>query len=131
MKNLITPPAFTEKFTLYLNDANQPVQRTLREMTAGEVMLAISWAEREANELEAQTAQWMPREGETQGQCFERIRSEGDVKAAAALLRKAGEAREHEGRLLLLIFAQMPQWRRRGTSVTFGAALRRWWPGGR
>ena len=43
---VVAHDAFNERFTIYLNDKGKPVQRTVREMTAGEVMPAIAWHEK-------------------------------------------------------------------------------------
>src|ERR1700751_1159081 len=56
MTKVIEPIAFNERFTLYLNAEGKPVQRTLREMTAGEVLQAMEWQRAEAGRLKAETA---------------------------------------------------------------------------
>jgi hypothetical protein len=38
MAEIIQPKALNERFTLYVNANGQPVQRTLREMTADEAL---------------------------------------------------------------------------------------------
>ena len=47
--NVLMPDAFNERFTLYLNTEGNPVERTLREMTGGEVLLAHEWIVDEAD----------------------------------------------------------------------------------
>ena len=52
MADVVTPEQFNEQFTLYLNTKGEPVQRTLREMTADEVLAAERWQLAEADRLE-------------------------------------------------------------------------------
>ena len=43
MADVLKPEAFNERFTVYLNAEGKPVERTVREMTAGEVLKALEW----------------------------------------------------------------------------------------
>ena len=54
MSGIIAPVAFNERFTIYLNAEGKPVQRTLREMTGDEVLLAVEWSHDEADRLDAE-----------------------------------------------------------------------------
>ena len=56
MADVVMPDQFNEQFTLYLNTEGKPVKRTLREMTAAEVLLAMDWQRDEANRLNAEAA---------------------------------------------------------------------------
>lgn len=49
---VIEPKAFNEPFTIYLNSEGKPVERSLREMTASEVLAAMEWQDVEAKRLE-------------------------------------------------------------------------------
>ena len=49
---VLMPEKFNEKFTVYLNAAGTPVQRTLREMTPSEVLAAMQWQSDEGDRLE-------------------------------------------------------------------------------
>lgn len=132
MSEVITPGAFNEKFTLYLNTEGKPVQRTLREMTADEVLRALEWQGSEADRLnrEAEPARQIASAAADKGRHAEIAHlSEAEFDAAALALEKAGEAAERQVRLLGLIEAVMPQWH--GSKLPLGKALRRYWPGGR
>jgi hypothetical protein len=59
MPDVLSPPEFNERFTIDLNADGKPVQRTLREMTAGEVMQAIRWADREIGQIMAEADRLM------------------------------------------------------------------------
>ena len=52
MADVVVPDQFNEQFTLYLNTGGEPVQRTLREMTGAEVLVAFAWSRAEAERLE-------------------------------------------------------------------------------
>jgi hypothetical protein len=53
---VLMPEKFNEKFTVYLNAAGTPVQRTLREMTPSEVLAAMQWQSDEGDRLERDCA---------------------------------------------------------------------------
>jgi hypothetical protein len=79
MADIIVPAELNERFTVYLNAEGKPVQRTLREMTVNEVLLAFEAGRaEEIAHLEKH-----------------------DVVAAISLLRRAGEAMERDVRLML------------------------------
>ena len=52
MADVLKPEAFNERFTVYLDAEGKPVERTLREMTAGEVLKALEWLGEEIARLE-------------------------------------------------------------------------------
>jgi hypothetical protein len=128
--NVLTSPAFNEPFTLYLNIDGVPVQRTLRDMTAGEVMQALKWANAEAQRLDiaAQPARKIA-EAVKQGRTNEvHHLTRGEFKAVGLALRQATEASEHMVRLLGLVEARLPEVPR---DMPLSQALQKWWPGGR
>ena len=45
----MTPNQLNERFTVYCAGDGTPVQRALREMSAGDVVLAIKWHAAEAS----------------------------------------------------------------------------------
>jgi hypothetical protein len=93
------------------------VQRTLREMTADEVELALEWAHAEAEPAHRLAVAIMEgRTDELSHVCEE-------------FLWRAYEAADRNTRLMVLVEASIPQWR--GTKLSLHKALRRWWPGGR
>jgi hypothetical protein len=51
---VLEPKVFNERFTIYVNCNGKPVERTLREMTAAEVMAAIKWHHQTSQQLEAE-----------------------------------------------------------------------------
>ena len=130
MAAIIKPGAFNEQFTIYLNTVGKPVRRTLREMTADEVLLAMNWSLAEADRLsiEAEPARQLAIAIE-EGRAEEIGSTHEQIKDSAAILRRAGEAMESDARLLSLVASAMPQWR--GSGLTLVQALRRYWPRGR
>lgn len=129
--NVLTTARFSEPFTLYVNAAGSPVQRTLREMTAGEVLAAIEWHADEAERLEREAAPFakLGEIIEAGGELPADMASD-DIKAAAAVLRRAGEAQMRCGRLMQLVQINMPQWHRH-PGMKLAAAVHQFWPGGR
>lgn len=125
---ILKPDAFNERFTLYLNAEGKPVQRTLGEMTAAEVALAVEWQEAEAIRLEVEADQ-----AREIAAALEDKRADGitfaDIYAAGAKLQAAAEAENRSVRLLELVQAKLPLWRRRDP-FPLAEALKRWWPGG-
>ena len=128
---ILTPDQFNERFTIYLNADGKPVQRTLREMTADEVMQAEQW--------NADESQRLHDEVEHTRAAISAIRAKGTrltaddiaaIQAAKQLNERASDAIERVQRLMALIEAQIPQWERH-PNMTMRVALRRWWPGGR
>lgn len=127
---IVAPGAFNERFTLYLNTTGTPVQRSLREMTADEVVAAIKYQVAESNRLEAEAKPWQPAAGESDEQWKQRIGQQPDLRDIVALLRRAGAAQCRAADLMQLVNAQMPQWSRH-PKMGLHQAVRRWWPGGR
>jgi hypothetical protein len=131
MAEIIKPAVLNERFTLYLNADGHPVQRTLREMTAEEVLLALNWSGAEAEQLdrEAEPARLIA-EALEDGRSEEIARlGQYDIDAAISLLRQAGEAMERDARLMSLVVSAIPQWR--GSKMSLREGLRRYWPHGR
>jgi hypothetical protein len=131
MAEIITPAELNERFTVYLNSDGNPVQRTLREMTADEVLLALEWSGAEAERLnrEAELARSIAEaleDGRT-----EKLAHLGkhDIDAAISLLCQAGEAMVSDARLMSLVMSAIPQWR--GSKMSLGQGLLRYWPHGR
>jgi hypothetical protein len=130
MADLITPDRFNEAFTIYVNTDGKPIQRSLREMTANEVLGAMAWLNAEAGRLE--------RESSPFAEIATIIEAGGDVPpeitkesliGGIAMLRQAAEANIKGARLMALVRTNLPQWR--GKDIRFDDAVRRFWPGGR
>jgi hypothetical protein len=121
--------ARAERFTLYLNADRKPVQRTLREMTVGEVIAAIEWSAIETERLEREAVPASALIAAIEEGCEKEIAT-ADIKAAAAAVRAAGNAMNRHATLLSLVHAAMPQWRGQKTLGLY-QAIRRYWPGGR
>jgi hypothetical protein len=127
--NVLMPDDFNERFTIYLNAAGKPVQRTLRQMTGGEVIAALEWNQGEIDRLEVDAApvRWM-------GEAIEAGRTDrlaevakDELLAAVAVLRALATAQMRHARLLSLVAVAIPQWRRhRGMGLS--DALKRFWP---
>jgi hypothetical protein len=131
MAEIIIPDALNERFTLYLNADGNPVQRTLREMTPDEVLLALEWSGAQAELLnqEAESARLIA-EALEDGRIDEIAHLEKhDIDAAISLLRQAGEAMVRDARLMSLIASAIPQWR--GAKMSLRQAVHRYWPHGR
>lgn len=129
--NVLRSTAFNEPYTIYLNADGNPVQRSLHEMTSGEVLQALKWSQAEADRLDiaAELARRIAK-AVKQGRTDEVAHlTREEFKAAGLALRQAVDACERHAQLLSLVSAQIPQWR--GSDVLIGAALRKWWPGGR
>jgi hypothetical protein len=130
--NIIVPTEFNEKFVLYLNSDGQPVDRTLREMTAGEVLQAIEWHEDEADTLADELAAMEDERAAARAT----LQSGKDAAALETLhrgiaaARKSGKAAERSARLMTLVAANIPQWERH-PGLKLSEALRRYWPHGR
>lgn len=133
MPEVIAPAAFNERFTLYLNNEGKPVQRTLREMTAGEVLLAMQWLTEEINRLEplVHPIREMMEEYEATGRAPPAMAAmtSQEMEAASDLMDECAATQQKWADLARLIKANMPQWH--GTGMPLREALRRYWPGGR
>src|SRR5690242_3338515 len=85
---------FNERYTLYLNTAGQPVQRTLAEMTCGEVLQAIDWHTQEAAQAERETEPFVAMvaafEAGTRDPTYE---SPAVLNAAALAYERSGRAK--------------------------------------
>lgn len=130
MADVVMPDQFNEQFTLYLNTEGKPVKRTLREMTAGEVLQAMDWQRDEANRLNAEAAPAL-----AWGEAIEAGRkddvpdlSPDEFRHAAAKLDEAADATVRAERLISLVLSHCPA---RYRKTPLQAGLPRWWPGGR
>jgi hypothetical protein len=123
--NLLTPPQFNEKYTLYVNTAGQPVERTLREMTAAEVLQAVNWHFAEANRLEREAAPYKQMAIDAENGWLDPDTPDDVVHAGARALLAAGEASKIAGLLLARVDSALPK-----SGLTLGVALHRYWRGG-
>lgn len=125
--NVIKPDQFNGHFTIYLNVAGDPVQRTLGEMTADEVLLALEWHSTEADRLIKDAApisammEKMARSGASPPELV--AMTQREYIHAKALLHQALEAGEKCQRLMLLVNAKLPRNFKR-----LGDAVRWHWP---
>jgi hypothetical protein len=131
--NVVTPRAFNERFTIYLNAAGEPVERSLAEMEATEVGLAFRWLDSEVARLRAefspinQAARVFHETGTMPPELAALTRDEWDQAQAA--LKAAGDAIEKERRLFAMIEAMIPE---RYREQPLGKSLPLWWrKGGR
>jgi hypothetical protein len=121
----VTPEQFNEQ---YLNTKGEPVQRTLREMVAHEVMAAIDWHFRQAPRLKQEMASFADLVGYMNKHDGVPPGTTGETaRRAAKALRTCGEAEIKAGRLLAFLSAAMPQWRHEPEDVGPGEAVRRYW----
>jgi hypothetical protein len=128
--SIVRPDQFNEKFTLYLNGAGKPVERMLSEMTSGEVMRALEWHGEEDARLEREAAPFIPwAEVVEAGGSLPPDVTRDAIRHAVDALRASGEMKKKHADLLHMVGVMMPQWQRQ--KMPLGAALRRFWPGGR
>lgn len=132
MASILQPDQFNERFTLYLDTDGQPVQRSLREMTADEVLTAIDWQTAEANRLERVTCdargESLLESFKAAGQVPDGVTND-ELEQATAAMWAAAEAWEKGARLLELVRANIPNWHQR-QKLGMREAIRHWWPGG-
>ena len=132
MADIIKPDALNERFTVYLNAEGKPLQHTLREMTADEVLRALKWQRDEADRLEAAAKPFMdenddmPLPGEMSDQ--ELMAWAQRKQEEADLLMQNAEAQARCARLMLTVGSVVPATE---TNAPLVDALRRYWPGGR
>jgi glutamine synthetase type III len=129
MAGVLTPAKLNERFTVYLNTESKPVERTLREMSADEVLSAINWHVAESRRLDRETHRFteMAKIIEDGGALPAEITSE-NLHQASMELRQAGEAGQKAGRLMVLVVASIQQTHRQH-GMKLGEAVRRFWPG--
>jgi hypothetical protein len=127
MADVVVPQQLNEKFTLYLNTKGEPVQRSLREMTADEVLAAERWQLAEADRLGRETEPFSRMaEMIEAGVSPPGLTPEG-ARAAMTELRKAAEAAGKYARLMTIVQGRISnQWDRHPT-LTMREALRRYW----
>src|SRR5690349_969895 len=95
---------FNERYTLHCDTADQPVQRTLAEMTREEVLQAIDWHTEEVAQAERETKPF-----EAMVEAFEAGTRDPNyeppevLKAAALAYERAGRAKVKLGQLLTQI----------------------------
>jgi hypothetical protein len=118
-----------ERFTVYCAGDGTPVQRTLREMSAGDALLAIKWHTAEAGRLEreAAPATAFMKAYDATGKIPNGTTRE-QAQGYVALLRKAAAARQQEARLMSLAMSIIPAWQQQDPELEFREALRRHWP---
>jgi hypothetical protein len=120
---------FNERYTLYLDTAGQPVQRTLAEMTCEEVLQAIGWhteaaaqAEREIKPFEAMVGAF---EAGTRDPNYE---PPAVLKAAGLAYERAGRARVKLGQLLAQIDIALAPYSNCPPKLNQAELVRRYWP---
>jgi hypothetical protein len=130
MADVVKPEQFNEKFTLYLNTDGQPVQRTLREMTAGEVMQALQWHDDEVARLqrEAEPACAIGRAAEEGRSADVAHLTDDELRAASTALTRYSEAAKQLSRLMTRVIATVPP---QAKHLPLPQALRRYRSGGR
>jgi hypothetical protein len=129
MADVIQPAALNERFPVYLNADGRPVERTLREMTADEVIAAVEWSAGVAERLACEA---MPAEElivAVQAGHGELLNSKTrqELEAGIAALDAASKAIGRHAHLLKLIRAAVPQWQEQ-TKRRLHEAVRRYWP---
>jgi hypothetical protein len=131
--NIITPAEFAEKFTIYLNTDGKPVERTIREMTSGEVLAALEWHQAEGDRLVAEFAA-IEADVDAAGATVEGGKADAiavdTLERGAAAAERAVEVTEQTERLLRLVMAAIPQWQRH-KDMALQEGVRRYWPGGK
>lgn len=124
------PEAFDACFIIGLSPAGKPIERPMREMTAGEFLAAWAWHQEAAARLEA--------EGTAVLDLLSDKAEEGRLSSAERrayrmgvdLMHAAGAEHHKSGQLMQLACVVMPQWVRQ-PQVTVADAVRQWWPDGR
>jgi hypothetical protein len=129
MAEIIQPDAFNERFTIYLNTVGNPVQRSLREMTAGEVGRTMDWHYREAMRLEAETRTFREIAEAAAAGTLDPATPADVRRCAFDGLGEAQAAAEKAARLWKLVETTLRAVH--GADLPLGEALRRYWPGGR
>jgi hypothetical protein len=131
--NIIAPAALNERFTVWLNTDGKPVQKALREMTGGEVLMAGEWLEEECERLAAASDKLRDLIAplhERNARDPEAVFSKAELATMQAAITSGDEtiaALEKANRLTQAIVAAMPQWRE-PTNMTLSQALKRYWP---
>jgi hypothetical protein len=131
MTDVIKPEAFNERFTIRLNVDGHPVERTLSEMTADEVLAAMDWHNHEHDRLLEEFSafsamgQALGETGTPPPEMAALPRAE--LARGLAGLRQSVEAGLKASRLMERVMNMCPPQHHK---LPFGS-LRRWWPGGR
>jgi hypothetical protein len=126
--------ALDERFTIYCNAKGKPVQRTLREMTADEVMEAIEWNGREADRLEKLAAPYLHRRSPAEAfEAGEITDAEmvAQTEHGVALLQASAAAFTRSANLERAVLAALNHLPEAAKDQPIVRVLRRYWPGGR
>jgi hypothetical protein len=124
MATVLKPEPFNELFTLYLNADGRPVQRALRDMTAGEVMTAINWQMDHAEALRSQAEAGNERCAALTASSPESVTADdmAFMDRQEALCGAASTELEKAKRLLELVGSQVPP------AMKLGEGIKRVWP---
>ena len=96
-----------------MNADGKPVQRTIRQMTAGELTAAVRWNGEESERLNQEAAPFtVLMEARERGE-HPPLPPKDECRRGVALLREASEAHERVARLLTLAATAMPH----GTTI--------------
>ena len=121
------PDHFNERFTVYLGADGKPAERSLRDMSVGEVIAAINWHQDEAARL-ARAAEPLIATAKIRrvdGGLPDGVTTV-QLDGAVATMRGAGEAALKSARLLELVCTCIPAWGWH-PGMTMGEAVRRFW----
>jgi hypothetical protein len=110
MAEIITSAAFNDKFVVGLDACGNPVQRTLAEMSADQVIAAGQWLLHEIDRLDELSVRY----------------GREDLSLELA----AEQAMQQPLRLMDLLYVAMPQGRQH-SALSWHEAVRRYWPHGR
>jgi hypothetical protein len=127
MVEAIDPKACSERFTIYLDAEDKPVQRTLGEMTSGEVMQAIRWHIDECSRLEIEGAPAaVAIAAAIEGWRDPKVPdlTAGELEAASMALQRCAELSAAYERLTRLVRAALP---RRSDQLPLADAVRLYW----
>jgi hypothetical protein len=113
------PNAISERFTIYRDVNNRPVERRLSDMMAAEVLAALRW--------QSETVAHLRMAAESAQQMIEVKQARIDTEDLAVLVFRELAAEEaREAHLHNLIFSAMPQWKQH-PEVCLLEAVRRFW----
>ena len=121
----MAPERFDERFTVYTNVVGNPVQRSLREMTEGEVVCAVQRSLGAVMRLKVNAEPYRRIVNAIESDTL-MTASNNDLELAGNLMRDLGEAEQKTGRLLRLVGETMPRWRRAGIVDELRQAVRAW-----
>ena len=122
--SVVKPDQLNEKFTLYPNGAGEPVERTLSEMTSGEVIRALKWSFEEDTRLEREAAPFL-----SWPETMPPDTTKEAMWHAVDVTQASGTVKRKHADLLRMVCVLMPEWRDK--KMEMDEAVRRFWPGGR